>query len=143
MKIVDGDILTVQSGFLLHQANCRGKHGAGLARSLSRKWPDRFIRYRDYCQSFGERGLGVSILCGRDPTIVHILGQVEIGAGTDYEAVEKALIDFNKQRQFRFMDWPVSVPYGMGCGIGGGDWSIYSQILQRHLPDATVYRLIL
>ena len=143
MKIIEADILTVQSGFILHQANCRGKHGAGLARALSSKWPDRFIVYRDFCKSFGERGAGCSILAGKDPSIVHVLGQVEIGKATDYSLVEKAISDFNRQRQYRFSHLPVAIPHLMGCGIGGGDWSIYSEILEFYLPDATVYRLTL
>jgi tRNA G10 N-methylase Trm11 len=25
----------------------------------------------------------------------------------------------------------VGVPYGIGCGLGGGDWSVYSKLLKE------------
>jgi hypothetical protein len=33
---------------------------------------------------------------------------------------------------------PLYVPDLMGCGLAGGDWSVYSSILEAFVPHATV-----
>jgi hypothetical protein len=53
-------------------------------------------------------------------------------------AAERAIREFSERNLRKFQ---VAVPFGMGCGLGGGDWSIYSQIIERHLPDALIYKL--
>jgi len=35
----------------------------------------------------------------------------------------------------------VYVPYLMGCGLAGGDWGIYSEIIEFYIPDAIIVRL--
>lgn len=143
MRILYESILGVTEGFILHQVNCRGKAGAGLALKLARQWPDRFVVYRDYCRSHGVNALGDCIVAGANPAIVHLFGQVDYGSGlqTDYKALEKAISQFvqRKELSFRMRDWPVAVPYGLGCGLAGGDWLTVEGILQAYLPDCTLY----
>lgn len=58
---------------------------------------------------------------------------------TNYAALENCLM----QLRSIYTDAVSSVyfPHGMGCGLGGGDWSIVSQIIEDALPDAIIVRL--
>ena len=137
MTIIHGDILDFTNGYLLHQVNAIGVAGKGLALALRLRYPEAFIPYVDFCRSFKEQSLGEYVMGGRQPRIVHIIGQPRPGPCTDYAAAERAMKEF-AERNLRQI--PVAVPFGMGCGLGGGDWAIYSQILERHLPKALVYK---
>ena len=35
----------------------------------------------------------------------------------------------------------VGVPYQIGCGLAGGNWEIYSQILKDELPETIIFKL--
>ena len=37
MRIVDGDILDIEKGIIVHQVNCQGVMGAGLAKQIKSK----------------------------------------------------------------------------------------------------------
>jgi hypothetical protein len=139
MTIIRGNILDFNvNGYLLHQVNAEGKAGAGLALALRLKYPEAFYSYRDFCQSFREHSLGKYVMGGRNPRIVHIVGQLKPGPHTDYNAAEIAIEEFSRHNVRRL---PVAVPWKMGCGLGGGDWEVYQQILEQHLPNALIYRL--
>lgn len=36
---------------------------------------------------------------------------------------------------------PVYVPHLMGCDLAGGNWAVYSEIIEFFVPWATVVRL--
>ena len=55
---------------------------------------------------------------------------------TDYEAVRKAFIELKEylvsSKIYRHdSQIPVGIPYKMGCGLGGGDWNTYREVLQK------------
>lgn len=139
MKTIEGNLLDITDGIILHQANCIGATG-GLAGALRRKWPNRFKEYSRQAKS-GELSLGGYL---RDrpakgetgPTVVHILGQKFPGPNTDIYAVTRALFAFSQMQDSE----PIYAPYGMGCGLGGGDWSVYSKIIEKHLPHCIIVR---
>ena len=144
MKIIEGDLLKIEHGYILHQVNCVGATG-GLAGALRRMWPAAFESYRNACIIYG--GYQQALLGSfrysweAEPKIVHIFGQVYPGPNTDYAAAEKAISGFANELTIMHSKSEVYVPYGMGCGLGGGDWSIYSKIIERHLPEAVIVRL--
>ena len=52
------------------------------------------------------------------------------------------LINSNKsQDKIKFT---LAIPHKLGCGVGGGDWNIVSQIIVEELKDIeyTIYKLI-
>lgn len=137
MKIIQGDILDVRSGVILHQVNCRKVCG-GLAGALRRKFPIAFEVYFDDSRTELER-LGTILIGEQFPelSIVHLYGQFNPGANTDLIVVEKALK--------RIPSWLIEenqltlyAPFQMGCGLGGGDWKLYSALLEKYLPTLTV-----
>jgi len=46
MKIINRDLLTIESGIIAHQVNCQGKMGAGLALKIRKKYPQVYEYYK-------------------------------------------------------------------------------------------------
>lgn len=147
MKTIVGDILTPNNTdrvvIICHQVNCKGVMGAGLALQIKNKFPMVYKHYKDKCLQIenGIGGLGdvqfCSVLSENGYIIANIFGQYDYGRGrchTDYNALKKA---FNTIA-LAFPNFTIRIPYKIGCGLGGGDWSVVSQIIQSTLVDAGV-----
>lgn len=135
MKTITGDLLQISSGVILHQVNCIGATG-GLAGALRRKYPAAFEPYLKACS---ERMLGAYVVASVNSqlAIAHVFGQFQPGANTDLAAADIALRRLREEIQ----DRPAFAPYLMGCGLGGGDWTQYSALLEKHFPDITIVQL--
>lgn len=51
MDVRSGNILDIQFGILVHQVNCQGVMGSGLAKALRSKYPIIFSRYQQFCKT--------------------------------------------------------------------------------------------
>lgn len=147
MIIAEKDILTVESGLICHQVNAKGKMGAGIALKIRKKWPEVYKAYRMMYES-GLLKLGemwpVPIKAGR-LWVVNVCGQDRYGRDkqyTDYAAVRKALLSLKRWRDHysNTFEEQISIyfPYKMGCVNAGGDWKVYSQIIEDIFPDAII-----
>lgn len=136
--MMPGNVLDISQGTVLHQVNCRGIMG-GLALALSRKYPQAFTDYFLLCDKYGAKNFGSAVEghASKSLSIIHVFGQLEAGANTDQTAVLCALESLTSRPLLR----PIYAPYRMGCGIGGGDWRTYSNLLLRALPDLIVVQL--
>ena len=124
-----GNIVTDNYPIFCHQVNCKGVMGAGLAKQIREKYPEVFEEYEKKC-IFG-RNLGtiqaVRLHDGR--ICVNIFAQKGFGVGriyTDYTAFAECLKRLsgllNSAGMNRFDTF--AFPYGIGCGLAGGDWNI-------------------
>lgn len=130
-RIVEQDILMVEEGVICHQVNCLGVMGAGLAKEVRKKWPKVFQEYR---RTFLARGLylGLAQMVEVGPRlwVVNVCGQYGFGHErrfTNYVALESGLrsaLLFSRMERLQMF-----VPYGIGCGLAGGDWARVRQIL--------------
>lgn len=138
MTIIEGDILAVSHGVICHQVNCKHVMGAGLAATIRKKYPRH---YEDYMSRAAHLGGLVFTQVNNDLYIVGVYGQQEYGRDkryTDYDALEKGLIAVGTFAQS--LGLPVYLPYGIGCGLAGGDWEIVKTIVDKALPDAIVIK---
>lgn len=143
MKVIVGDLLSIKVGVIGHQTNCIGAVG-GLAGSIARQYPDWKDAYVKVCKS-----LPISQLLGElflyytssDLTIASLFGQRVPGSGvmTDTKALTSALIKLHKDIP---PTTPIYLPYGIGCGLGGGDWGEVSTLIEKHCPRAILVRLL-
>lgn len=144
MNEVEKDILSVQKGVILQQVNCRGVMGAGLAGAIAKKWPEVLTSYIRVCSKTKPRDLLGHILLiqvNQHLAVANAFGQLDYGRGiqyTDYGALDSSLGKLSRILEGKR---DVYVPFGLGCGLGGGDWAIVSNIVSRHLPTAIVCRL--
>lgn len=129
--------------FVLHQTNCQNAFGSGFASYLNRVFPTAKARYHQFIRQMREAGfthdtdlLGQAVeAIGDNFTVVHCFGQRFYGNSrrtgrcyTNYDAVEQSLKAFRK----RHPDDIAICPQYMGCGLAGGNWTRYSELLDRY-----------
>lgn len=94
ITIKNGDILKSTENIIVHQVNCAGIMGGGLARQLARQFPKLEENYREVCRrnKFDYQKLKgkVYIFSSENKYIANIFSQ-ESSFNTDYEAIEKCL----------------------------------------------------
>lgn len=158
MKHIKGDIFNSNADAILHQVNCQGVMGAGVAKQVREKYPTIYHWYKAMCdvdkKMRARTGQSKSNLLGRiqvcykenylvghiedNQVIVNLFAQDYYGRDghcyTDYEALEKCLKEVNK----RFYGKTVAIPCLMGCGLAGGDWAVVSDIINKTLTDCEV-----
>jgi O-acetyl-ADP-ribose deacetylase (regulator of RNase III) len=145
MKQIEMDLLDVPKGIICHQINCMGSMGAGIALQIKRKWPIVDIEYMQNYKK-GELRLGRLFLTKVTPTlyVANLCGQHNYGRGrrqTDYAALKTCFEKLARWRElhkaFTGEDLAVFVPVGMGCGLGGGDWSTVVKLIEESPLEAT------
>lgn len=133
--------------FILHQVNCQNAFGAGFAGYLNEVAYTPKLAYHEYmneCIANGSKNLALGTICevpfinegcGTDFTIVHVFGQQYYGNSrktgkcyTIYAKVEQALAEFRRKHP----NDEAICPRYMGCGLAGGDWNRYSEILAKY-----------
>jgi len=140
-----GDITSETEGVILHQVNCQGVMSSGVALAIKQKCPEVYQTYKRWCNVLQPKDLLGKIQVvsvNKTLDIVNIFGQLNYGKDgqryTSYDALDTAFAklaniydDCGKIYTFNF-------PY-LGCGLGGGDWSIVSAIIERHLSYHNLY----
>lgn len=158
MVIIEGDLLNAPFQVIAHQVNCMGVMGAGVAKSLRLKYPGLYESYKEMCSLYERNRKDLLGLChwyraGDRKIILNLFGQYGFGRDkryTDYEAFDKAMrngIEEVKNEAFKEdgIQLCIAIPYGIGCGLAGGDWSEVKEILEKIEQDENVlffaYRL--
>lgn len=136
--MIVGDILTPNKALsyhpiICHQVNCKGVMGGGLAKQIRDVYPNVYYIYKRKCEAMkrGIGGLG-DVLYTPVPEsgfiIANIFGQDGYGRDkcyTDYDALRKAFTSISLEFPYR----TIRIPYKLGCGLAGGDWSVVWYII--------------
>lgn len=162
MKIIQQDMLTLTEGILFHQVNCQGVMGGGIAASFATKWPVLEEKYKHFCSLYWDTAYSNSpdeldlTLLGRAQLVkvvtpllyvCNVFGQRGVSRSrrmTSYDATVEAFEAITHAKHDSYLGYitnselPLYFPYKMGCGLGGGDWEIYSAIINRYFPDAII-----
>lgn len=134
------DLLSVVTGIICHQVNCQGVMGAGLAKALKEKYPSIFPSYQKYCK-LGQFRPGMVQFCrvADQLYVCNMAGQDRYGTRTrqtDYDALASCLAKLHtKSVEIGLTPY---IPFKMGCGLAGGNWSIVSQLIKQHCPNAVI-----
>lgn len=147
MEVISGDILDVTNGIIVHQVNCIGAMGAGLAKKIRNKYPQH---YDDYMKMVKSRQNKAELLSKVVPTkindslyIMGVFAQINIASAdrygnnfTEYESYPEALdtIEWFRSKMERLdkkKTWNVYIPYGIGCGLAGGDLNKMTEIFHK------------
>jgi O-acetyl-ADP-ribose deacetylase (regulator of RNase III) len=146
MEIIEGNLLEAPEQIIVHQTNCMGVMGSGIAKQIKEKYSEVFGGYYKYCkESLAEDILGTALICETSDgkLIANVFGQIKYGTDkqyTEYDALRKALEevrDFAKERELS-----VALPYKLGCGRAGGDWNIVFDMITEIFADipCNIYR---
>jgi len=142
MKIIKGDLikLALEGKFdvIVHGCNCYKNMGKGIAKTIKQVFPEAIIADRNSSLDTFERLGNYSLGRHRGPNgeifIVNAYTQFNYNRygnkkqQVDYEAVEKVFKKIKK----RFHGFRIGYPK-LGAGLGGGDWKIISEIIDREL----------
>jgi O-acetyl-ADP-ribose deacetylase (regulator of RNase III) len=145
IQIKTGNALDVSRGLILHQTNCIGVMGAGIALQIAKKWPQVEQEYHAYCGAVKHpREILGTIQFAKvtdELWIGNLFGQIAPGhRATVYEAYPKTLREVVEE----FEDFPIHIPYGIGCGLAGGNWDVVYPMLEHFLApikEVTIWRL--
>lgn len=138
MKIVCGDILSVNHGVIVHQVNCKKVMGAGLALAIRRKYPKHFA---DYIGNEPELGDIVTTSIYNGLHIIGVYGQYSYGRGGRYTNYSSLYAGLAKANSFAAQKkLPLYIPFGIGCGLAGGDWEMVQKIINRAAPNSIIVR---
>jgi len=154
---IEGDLLECDVQYIAHQCNCVSKTASGLAGDIFKKFPWADIYSpRKKCDNLPMDGqeFGEIVVCGdgeQERYVINMMAQyrgggiIESVQGEDQKDGEiarkehfmKALNKITKIENLK----EIAFPYGVGCGIAGGDWNVYAELIDRFvsLVDADVY----
>lgn len=147
ISYMEGDITRVSSGIIVHGVNCQGMMGSGVAKAVQAKWPQVYDSYCSHIGGYLDGRHTRSELLGRidvveiDPflTIVNAFTQLNYGKDgkryVSYDAVARCFeaIAFVAKEKDKWIYIPQ-----IGAGLGGGNWSVISRIIDAACPDITV-----
>lgn len=145
MEIIEGNLLDIQHGIIVHQVNCLGVMGRGLAAQLRARYPIIFKEYHKLCKTkigCEDELLGtiqlVPIKDNPPLRVGNLFGQCEYGGPgvhTNYDAVQTAL---TKLSIINTRNLPVYFPYLMSSDLAGGDWRVIKSMIESTLPNSTI-----
>ncbi|KIN27490.1 macro domain-containing protein [Bacillus subtilis] len=156
IKIVKGNILDASEDIIVQQVNCKGVMGAGLAKAILNKYPNVKKEYQSFRNFNLNKGLTDKDLLGLVnyvrvsdvKVIANIFGQVNIKKNrfdntvyTKTDALTRGLKEVKELS--KQLNNSVAIPYGIGCGLAGGDWNIISELIESIFSDykVTIYKL--
>ena len=140
ITIKEGNLFNAPRGLICHQVNCKGNMGRGVARTFREKYPRAYYRYLAMCQtSSAQTLLGTCLFNKEDNNHISCSMFAQDNwrghnvCNTDYSAFKGCcgeIKEFIKHNNFP-RDYPINMPYGIGAGLGGGDWLIIYSILEE------------
>lgn len=143
LSVFEGNILQASETYVLHQINCRTTNSKGLARVLFKAYPWADIYTQGKIRVPGH----VYKSIGPNKVILHLAGQDIPGKPDAIETATQrlawfkhglkevpALVPFNAR---------IAIPYGVGCGLAGGDWLDYEKAIFEWLKENPTLSVVL
>jgi O-acetyl-ADP-ribose deacetylase (regulator of RNase III) len=140
IKVVYGDLMQATEDIIVHQVNCKGVMGSGVAKQIKANFPEVFNEYRGHAQSHdSDELLGTAQFVfspSKNKIVANVFGQDSFGASRR-RTFESALIwGLIKVKEFaEDNNMSVAMPYNIGCALGGGDWDTVYEGIQAVFSD--------
>ena len=148
----DGDIFTQKDlTHISHQCNLFHTFGSGIAADIRKRFPQALEADKRTAYGVPKKLGQYSKTAYRDgsPIIVNIYSQNGISPvvrQTNYAALGMAFFMLEKELQaiqaLSGEDLVLGIPYKIGCGLGGGDWSVVKPILHSVFEESPVHAVI-
>ena len=146
LDIVNGSILNVSLGVIAHQVNCRNVMGAGVAKAISERYPLVKKRYHEAFANTDPEdlfGAAQEVVTREGVVVVNLFTQKNYGNSsrtgevyTDEDKLVEALERTASQR-----GRVVHIPYGIECGLAGGDWGSLARRLNESKYSFIAHRI--
>jgi len=154
IELIEGNILQSKENVICHSVNHRGVMGAGLAKEIATMYPliaSEFEQYKNICsalpyKSVKRNGVVAWYKVDENKRVASIFGQDGFAGGrrnTDYVSFGNGFCTVAEISEMS--NWSVAIPYGIGCGLGGGDWKVVLTIIEdcfKYFPsvDVRIYK---
>jgi len=128
IEIITGDLLSATTDYIAHQCNATHNRNLGLSSLISKRYPKANI----YNGNFEVKHRTPGSIIVRD-NVIAMIAQVSQGKPKAPESKSTREKLFQQcLEQISTMDSIKSVafPYGIGCGLAGGDWNRYFSMIQ-------------
>lgn len=129
--IVENKYEPEEYGVFCHQVNCCKTMDAGLAKQIKEKYPEVYQAYED--REYPYLGAIDWVLTHDGRACVNMYAQNDYGRSgkhTNYIAFAQCLTELAEYLIPISEDTIVAFPYGIGCGLGGGDWKVISALIE-------------
>jgi O-acetyl-ADP-ribose deacetylase (regulator of RNase III) len=146
------DVTTARQQIIVHQVNCQGRMGSGVAKAIKEKFPNVYTEYKKYCDKYGRPAV-INVLLGKcqiveidEPNrnrpdkqyVANLFAQDKYGFDgqmyTSYDAFLKGLQTL-KEFCIEHNITSIAFPEKIGCGRGGADWQIISRMIETTFED--------
>ncbi len=142
IRLMDGDVTEIKCDVVLHQVNCKGVMGSGVALTIKQKYPEVYNEYVNFVKKnigASSKLLGSVQLCKttEGKYVANLFSQDGYGYKgqyTDYDALRKGLVKLNELCKGK----TIALPYKMGSDRGGGDWNKVLGIIIECLTDCNI-----
>lgn len=153
IKIINGNLFDSKANFIVHQTNCQGVMGSGVAAQVADKFSHvetEYRKYLRYCKKNKVKALGTAQYVPLESWavimvdtmknnnviaydknyqyIVNLFGQDNYGMGelhTNLKAMKKAFIDIKEKAK------EIGATVAIGSFRGGADWEDVYSIIQE------------
>ena len=140
-----GDIVNIQKkykiDYIVHQVNCQGKMGSGVAKRIKDEYPIVYKNYMAKCLSAeNPENVYTTIKLvplydnytegGWNPQCCNFFSQFDYGYdGKRYTSYDAFWICLNRLKQCVPKGSSIAFPANIGCGLGGAYWNIILQLI--------------
>lgn len=143
-----GDLLEAKENIIIHQVNCQGRMGSGIAEQIKNKYPIVYKKYLELYNNTIDKSklLGGCLYVRVDDmrTVANVFGQYNYGYDGNVYTNMNALVQGICKILLR-ANSDVALPYKIGCDRGGADWdklySILSILAEDFKHDIVIYKL--
>lgn len=137
LTFTTGDMFTVPSDIQVNTVNCVGVMGAGVALAFKKKFPDMYEHYKKECSAGRVKPGYLDIWKTPDGIqIINFPTKRHWKEKSRYEDIEAGLIALRKYLQSVIDGRPLRITLpALGCGHGGLDWKLVSEMIQKYLYD--------
>lgn len=128
---VNGDLLEDKYTIFCHQVNCCKVMNGGIAKQIREKYPEVYRVYKN--RENPSIGMIDWITTNDNRVCINMYAQQNYGYGlryTNYIAFSKCLVELALSLILVSEDVIVAFPYKIGCGLGGGDWTVISALIE-------------
>lgn len=143
--LIDGNLLKAEADVIVHQVNCMGVMGSGVAKAIRDMYPNVFDAYKMAINYYGKEHINplgkiqsVDVNFNKPNTyheVVNLFAQNQFGYDgkvyTSIDAFKDGLVEINK----RYKDKVVAFPWLIGCVRGGANWDDILPLICNTLTD--------
>lgn len=148
MKVISGDLLkNVDSGIIMHQVNCQNAFGAGFAKAVLKQYPKVKESYHEIFKKYSKEelfGRIQQVIINDDLEFWNSFTQFKYGNSkftrVKYTDEQKLIHNLLKLDEYaNKKEVQAFIPYGIGCGLAGGDWNTISEAIKD--TNIIIYKL--